>query len=79
MAELNTQHVTTHTVTLTDFELESLCEAARMALDATDTCVHTNAWQALSRLGKGPLRTARSRTDESLVDTYTNPAIIGRG
>lgn len=79
MPELRTQHVTTHTVTLTDLELESLREAVRMALDATDTCVHTNAWQALSRLGKGPLRAARSRTDESFVDTYTDPAIIGRG
>ncbi|MGW1938966.1 hypothetical protein [Streptomyces goshikiensis] len=56
MPELSTQHVTTHTVTLTAMELESLREAARIALSYADTCVHTSAWQALSKLGKGPTR-----------------------
>ncbi|NUL03589.1 hypothetical protein HRW07_10145 [Streptomyces lunaelactis] len=70
MPELSTEHVTRHTVTFTDTELESLREAARIALSATEgTCVFTADWQALARLGKGATR--------DIVDTYANPALIG--
>ncbi|WP_405799293.1 hypothetical protein [Streptomyces sp. NBC_01506] len=59
MPELNTEHVTHHVVRLTATELESLREAARIALDTIDgPCVHTTDWQALRRLGLGPTRKA---------------------
>ncbi|MFE7516121.1 hypothetical protein ACFU8I_33545, partial [Streptomyces sp. NPDC057540] len=58
-----------HTVVLTDSELESLREAARVALLHTDQGIYTNDWRALRRLGKSPTR--------SFVEEHTNPAMIG--
>lgn len=59
MPDLTTEHVTHHVVRLTATELESLREAARIALDTVDgTCVYTTDWRALRRLGLGPTREA---------------------
>lgn len=52
MPELSTQHATTHTITLTPAELESLRVAARIALAHTDTGPMTKDWEALARVGK---------------------------
>lgn len=78
MPELSTEHVTHHVVRLTTYELESLREAARIALDSTDgTCVHTKDWQAFVRLGKGPTRGSRTPTDVDVVcaDPRTRAAL----
>ncbi|MFD5057419.1 hypothetical protein [Streptomyces sp. NPDC058394] len=74
MPELNTEHVTRHTVTLTDTELESLREAARIALSAIgETCVFTDDWKALRSLGKA------TRSTASLTDTLAHPSLVGKG
>ncbi|MFE7099763.1 hypothetical protein [Streptomyces erythrochromogenes] len=76
MPELSTQHVTTYTVTLTAFELESLREAARVALANTDSCVHTADWQALRLLGK-PNTRSKPRPDPGLISAHTDRRLIG--
>ncbi|MFE6025548.1 hypothetical protein [Streptomyces niveus] len=64
MPDLTTEHITLHTVRFTATELESLREAARLALDTVDgTCVYAKDWQALVRLGKGPTRSDRTPAD----------------
>lgn len=74
MPELNTEHVTRHTVTLTDTELESLREAARIALSTVEgTCVFTNDWKALRSLGKA------TRSTASRADALANPSLVGKG
>ena len=73
MPEISTQHVTTHTVTLTGLELESLREAARIALDHEPHTIHRTAWTALSKLGA-----PATRSRPGLTDTYANPTLAGR-
>lgn len=84
MAELRTDRVTTHTLTLTDAELGALRNAARIALDddaraAFDTkhghpdwhgSPDPAAWKAFTCLGLSPTR-------GSLTDGYTNPKLVG--
>ncbi|MEV3995800.1 hypothetical protein AB0K62_08920 [Streptomyces halstedii] len=71
MPELNTDRVTKHTLVLTDQELASLREAARIALSDSRASEHTKPWQAFVRLGLPATR--------SLTDAHANPALIGRG
>lgn len=51
MPQIETQHVTTHTITLTSHELESLREAARIALSNTEANPFVKDWQAFAKLG----------------------------
>lgn len=57
MPELITEKVTTHTITLTEAELEEWREAARCALDlGGDNDDHTDTWRTISRLGLSATR-----------------------
>ncbi|MFD4662466.1 hypothetical protein [Streptomyces halstedii] len=70
MPDLTTEHVTLHSVRFTAHELESLREAARLALGTVNnTCIFTKDWQAFARLGLPATR--------DLVGA--DPALIGRG
>lgn len=68
MANLKTEHVTTHTVTLTDRELHALRVAADIALaaNASTTPDQEQAWMAFSKLGKPATR--------STPETFFHPA-----
>lgn len=57
MPQLNTEQVTTHTITLTDAELAEWREAARCALDlGGDKDEHAAVWRTISRLGMSATR-----------------------
>ena len=57
MAELKTEKVTAHTLTLTDAELNEWREAARCALDlGGDKDEHAATWRTIARLGLSPTR-----------------------
>lgn len=57
MPQLMTEQVTTHTLVLTDAELDAWRDAARRALDlAGDSDDHTPVWRTIARLGLPALR-----------------------
>lgn len=71
MPKLNTEQVTTHTLTLTDTELAEWREAARCALElGGDKDDHAATWRTIARLGLSPTR-------GDIVDQYADPALIG--
>ncbi|NEA61349.1 hypothetical protein [Streptomyces sp. SID12488] len=71
MPELTTAQITTHTISLTEAELDEWREAARCALDlGGDKDEHTAIWRTISRLGLSPTR-------GSLVEEYADSGIIG--
>lgn len=55
--QLSTKQVTTHTITLTEDELNEWREAARCALDlGGDKDDHASTWRTISRLGLSATR-----------------------
>ncbi|MGW1182975.1 hypothetical protein ACWD7Y_05255 [Streptomyces drozdowiczii] len=61
MAELTTEKVTTHTLTLTDEELASLRLAASTALNGSVPSPHDCHWREFARLGMPATRTDTTR------------------
>lgn len=62
MPELNTERITKHTLVLTEDELASLREAARLALIDSVPSIHTKTWQQFVVLGKGATRATKGDT-----------------
>lgn len=63
MPDLKTDQVITHTLTLTDGELEALRQAARLALHGGNevlTPQHKSAWEAFQDLGLPAKRGSRT-------------------
>jgi hypothetical protein len=58
--QLTSKQTTTHTLTLSDDELASLREAARIALADSRASVHTTHWQAIARLGMPATRSPKA-------------------
>lgn len=73
MPELSSKQATTHTLTLTEAELEALRRAAAQALGADGGSPHADIWRAFTRLGR-----PNTRSGASLTDTHTRPDLVGR-
>ncbi|WTW96589.1 hypothetical protein OG216_25910 [Streptomycetaceae bacterium NBC_01309] len=68
MADITTEQITRHTVTLTDPELLALREAAALAMAHAPDHEHHDAWKALRRLG-APTTRKRQLLDDLPTDT----------